>query len=357
MLSFAAFVLLQVTCPLLSPPPLGASLPATPPGWSSPAREVAAPEKRAVVAADSVIITEWLVPWEESRPRDPYVAPDGRVWFVGQRSDYVAVFDPGTGEFNRFDLPAGAGPHNLIVDSTGIVWYAGNRAAHIGRLDPATGEIVQIATPDPPARDPHTLVFGPGGLIWFTVQGGNVVGRLETATGTIRLVEVPTPGARPYGIVVDSDGRPWVALFGTNKLATIDPQTMELEEIDLPREGARPRRLVLTSDGAVWYVDYAMGYLGRYRPDTGEFEEWEMPEGSSSRPYAMAVDEGDLIWAVETGVSPNRFVGFDPSSAQFFAATEIASGGGTVRHMYYDPRTRSIWFGTDTNYLGRAQLP
>jgi len=30
-------------------------------------------------------LEEWQVPWLESRPRDPYVAPDGRVWFVGQR--------------------------------------------------------------------------------------------------------------------------------------------------------------------------------------------------------------------------------------------------------------------------------
>lgn len=28
-------------------------------------------------------LEEWQVPWLESRPRDPYVAPDGRVWFVG----------------------------------------------------------------------------------------------------------------------------------------------------------------------------------------------------------------------------------------------------------------------------------
>ena len=56
-------------------------------------------------------------------------------------------------------------------------------------------------------------------------------------------------------------------------------------------------------------------------------------------------------------MTPNRFVGFDPGTGEFFAATEIGSGGGSVRHMYYDQRTQSIWFGTDTNYLGRAQLP
>ncbi|MCK5447884.1 MAG: lyase, partial [Gemmatimonadetes bacterium] len=160
----------------------------------------------AIAAADTVVITEWLVPYEESRPRDPYVAPDGRVWFVGQRTDYAAVFDPKTGEFERFDLPEGTGPHNLIVDSDGTVWYAGNRAAHIGKLDPVTGEIEQIATPDPPARDPHTLVFAPDGNIWFTVQGGNVVGRLQTTTGEMRLLPVETARARPYGIVTAPNG-------------------------------------------------------------------------------------------------------------------------------------------------------
>ncbi len=307
--------------------------------------------------ADTVVITEWLVPWEASRPRDPYVGPDGRVWFVGQRSDFVAVFEPASGEFERFDLPDGAGPHNLIVDARGTVWYAGNRAAHIGKLDPATGEIERIETPDPPARDPHTLVFDPEGDIWFTVQGGNVIGKLDTETERLRIVPVPTERARPYGIVVASDGRPWIALFGTNKLATVDPATMELTEHELPRGGARPRRLVLTSDGLVWYVDYAEGFLGRFDPRTGEIEEWPMPSGASSRPYAMAVDELDRIWFVETGVGPNRFVGFDPATEEFFATTEIESGGGTVRHMYYEATTRSIWFGTDTNYLGRAQLP
>ena len=39
-------------------------------------------------------LTEWTVPWPESRPRDPAVAPDGRVWFVGQAGNYVAVLDP-----------------------------------------------------------------------------------------------------------------------------------------------------------------------------------------------------------------------------------------------------------------------
>lgn len=50
------------------------------------------------------VIQEWTVPWEASRPRDPYVDRQGIVWFVGQRADYVASLDPETGEFERYDL-------------------------------------------------------------------------------------------------------------------------------------------------------------------------------------------------------------------------------------------------------------
>lgn len=304
-----------------------------------------------------VEITEWTVPWSNSRPRDPYVATDGNVWFVGQRSDYVAYLDPATGRFERYDLESGTGPHNLIVDEAGIVWYAGNRASHIGRLDPQTGEITKYPMPDPAARDPHTLVFDGRGAIWFTVQGGNFVGRFLPESGAIDLVAVPTPGARPYGIVTDPRGRPWIAEFGTHKLSTVDPATLQLSEIELPRGGARPRRLVLSSDGAVWYVDYVEGYLGRFDPATGEFEEWPAPAGAQSRPYAMAVDSADRIWFVETGPDPNRFVGFDPATQEFFSETEIDSGGGSVRHMVYHEDGNEIWFGTDTNTIGRARLP
>ena len=304
-----------------------------------------------------VQIREWPVPWEASRPRDPYVAPDGKVWFVGQRGDYLAWLDPASGEMKRRDLPAGTGPHNLVVAPDGLVWYAGNRVGHIGRLDPAKDATEIVAMPDPAARDPHTLVFGRDGEIWFTTQGGNFVGRLDPATRDVRLVAVPTKDARPYGIVVDSSGRPWFTEFGNNKLGTLDPRTLALEEIVLPRPEARPRRVAVTPDQKVWYVDYAAGYLGRYDPATKAIAEWPVPGGRESRPYAMAADDRGRLWFVETGGEPNRLVGFDPAGERFFGVTPIGSGGGSVRHMVFHAPDRALWFGTDANTVGRALLP
>jgi len=302
-------------------------------------------------------IREWKVPWENTRPRDPYVDAQGKVWFVGQTGHYVASLDPASGEFKRYELEPGTGPHNLIVDAEGQVWYAGNLKAHIGRLDPATGKIVKYPMPDAAARDPHTLVFDSRGDIWFTVQGGNFVGKLERASGKVTLLPVATPRARPYGILLDAKGNVWFNLFGSDKLGFIDPAKMQIEEITMPRAEARGRRIDLTSDGRIWYVDYAGGQLGAYDPATRQFKEWPAPSGASSRPYAMAVDDQDRIWFVETGVRPNKFVGFDPRSEKFFSVTDIASGGGAVRHMVFHKPTGSIWFGTDAGTIGRATLP
>jgi virginiamycin B lyase len=306
--------------------------------------------------AEPIDIRAWLVPWEDSRPRDPYVASDGRVWFVGQKGDYVANLYPQTGEFNRYDLEPGTGPHNLLVDGQNRIWYAGNRTGHIGLLDPDTARIIEIDMPDRRAGDPHTLVFDDAANIWFTVQQGNFVGRLSMEDHAVQLLEVPTGGARPYGIVVNANGIPWAVEFGSYKLIRINPETMELEEIALPNEAARPRRLVAASDGSVWYGDFARGFLGRYDPATGEFAEWPMPSGEDSRPYGMEIDKFDRIWLVETGVSPNRFVGFDPALEDFFSVTEIPSGAGAVRHMDYFEPAGEVWFGTDTNYIARAKV-
>ena len=313
----------------------------------------------AALAQQPVEIREWAVPWADSRPRDPYVDMRGRVWFVGQTGHYVAMLDPETGQFTKYDLDQGVGPHNLIVDKSGIVWYAGNLASHIGRLDPTTKAIRKIAMPDAGARDPHTLVFDSKGDIWFTVQGGGYVGKLAVANESVQLVKVPGSGVRPYGIIIDPQGRPWFNEFGTNKIGTVDPASMTLKEYDLPNAAARGRRIGRTSDGGVWYVDYARGFLGRLDPASGRVEEWAAPAGAGSRPYAMTVDDRDRVWYVETGVVPNQLVAFDAKTKKIVSTTPIPSSGAarnTVRHMIYDAATKSIWFGTDAGTIGRARV-
>ena len=48
---------------------------------------------------DRFDLKEWPVEWG-GRTRDPAVAPDGKVWFVGQAGNYIANLDPATGAEN-----------------------------------------------------------------------------------------------------------------------------------------------------------------------------------------------------------------------------------------------------------------
>ena len=300
-------------------------------------------------------LKEWNIPWDNTRPRDPRVGPgENTILILGQAGDYVATLNPETGDLKRYRLDPGTGPHNVIADKRGA-FYAGNQAEHIGLLDPESGEIRKFKLEGEGPKDVHTMAFDANGDIFFTEQGGNRIGWLDVDQYDYRMFNVETEWARPYGLVVSKDSRPWVALFGTNKLATVDARG-EIHEVTLPREGARPRRLDITDDDQVWYVDYAEGYLGRFDIDSGEIQEWPVPGGTDAYPYAMALDDQGRPWFVETGPSPNRLIGFDPQSESFSEPATIPSGGGTVRHMVFDPETRSLWFGTDTNTVVRATL-
>jgi virginiamycin B lyase len=310
---------------------------------------VAAP----AVNAQTLDVKEWPVEWQ-GRTRDPDVDAQGRVWFVGQTGNYIANFDPKTQAFKRFEIEPGTNPHNLIVGSDGGIWYAGNRNARIGRLDPVTGQAKTFPMPDSAARDPHTLLMDGRGNIWFTVQGGGYVGRINMQSGNIQLLKPDQGRTLPYGISLDSKGQAWVNLFGTNKIAVIDPATFTARTIATPREAARTRRIVVSQDDAVWYVDYAGGHLGRIDPKSGAIKEWLLPGGAGSQPYAMVTDERGRIWIAETARGAARLVGFDPATEKF---THITPVSNTIRHMVYHRPTKTIWFGTDSNNIGRAIIP
>ena len=306
--------------------------------------------------ADTVDIREWLVPWEDSMPAAACVAPGGRVWFAGTKGDFIANFSQDSAEFNRYDLRKGTAPIALLVDRDSNLWFASHRRRLIGMLNPATGRVAEYEMPERKAKDLRSLAFDQNGDIWFTVEDGNYIGRITPGRQQIALVTVPVKNTRPFGIAVDPRNEPWVAASGRNALLHVDPATMSVVQIDTPNEDSRPRRLVITLSGQVWYADYALGRLGRYDPARQEFSEWPMPGGDTSMPFGMALDRNDRIWLVETGHIPNRLVGFDTGTESFLTETDIPSGAGSVSDLFYFEPAGEIWFGTESNYVGRAKV-
>ena len=103
----------------------------------------------AVAASQSgVAIKEWDVPTANSRPHDPAVAPDGSLWYTGQRANKLGRLDPDTGQFKEYPLKTpDSGPHGLVADRDGNIWFTAISKGYVGKLDPKTGNITEYRAP------------------------------------------------------------------------------------------------------------------------------------------------------------------------------------------------------------------
>jgi virginiamycin B lyase len=301
--------------------------------------------RAAITDTVDVKFDQWMTPSTPAYPHDPAVAPDGSIWYTGQRANVVGRFDPSTQQFKEFALPTpNSGPHGLQADKDGNIWYTGNAAGLIGKIDPKTGKVTEYKMPNPKARDPHTIAMLQDGRVFFTVQAGNFIGSLDPRApdGAIKLVESPTVNSRPYGVRLDSKGVPYFDEFNSNKIASADPKTLIIREYPLPDPKARPRRIAIGKDDTVWYGDYARGFLGHLDPKSGKVEEFPSPGGPESKPYAIDVTADGAVWYVETGdETKNMLVRFNPETKKF-QTWAIPGGGGTVRNMEID-KQGNLW--------------
>jgi virginiamycin B lyase len=313
-----------------------------------------ADRKPTLIAGDATVtIKEWIAPTLGQRPRDPLQTPDGTIWWAGMYASLIGRLNPATGEMREYKLATDARPHSIIDDQAGNIWYTGNGNGTVGRLDPRTGDIKVYAMPDAAARDPHTPVFDRNGTLWFTLQGANMVGRLVPSTGEIKLITMPTANARPYGIIVNSQGVPWVCYNGSNKLASIDPNTLAVREYATPTADSRIRRLDVLRDDTIFYGD-SRGYLGRFDPRTGAFKEWPSPSGADSSPYALVV-VNDIVWYNESGTRPDALVRFDPKTEKF-QSWAVPSGVGIMRHIRATPDGNIVIHQSSSNRVGLVTI-
>ena len=147
---------------------------------------------------------------------------------------------------------------------------------------------------------------------------------------------------------------------------------VEIREWPVPWQDTRPRDPAVDGQGRVWFVGQKGGVHRPARSEERQGREGPHAGGRGQGPaHARAGSERrslvhravrklchrGRLWLVETGPQPNRLVGFDPESRRFFSTTEIPSGGSNVRHMIFDAKTRTLWFGTDKNTIARARVP
>lgn len=243
-----------------------------------------------------------------SRPHDVAPAPEGRVWYTGQRRGVLGILNPQTGEVREVPLGEGSAPHGVIQGPDGAAWITDGGLNAIVRYDPRTDAVRSWPLPrEFDDSNLNTAAFDGQGRIWFTGQTG-IYGRLDPRNGDMRVWRDPE-GRGPYGIAATPSGDIYYVSLAGSHLGRIDLETgaVELIEPPTPQQGAR--RVWSDSRGNLWISEWNSGQLSRYNPSTGEWRSWR-PEGERPRVYAVYVDERDVVWISDFGA--NSVLAFDP---------------------------------------------
>src|SRR5499425_472177 len=132
-------------------------------------------------------------------PHDVAPAPDGTVWYTGQRAGVLGRLDPNNGQVERIPLGEGSAPHGVIVGPDGAAWVTDGGLNAIVRVDAQT-KAVQVwkLPPERSYANLNTAAFDRQGVLWFTGQNG-IYGQFQPQTGVITVYDAPR-GRGPYGI-------------------------------------------------------------------------------------------------------------------------------------------------------------
>jgi virginiamycin B lyase len=249
-------------------------------------------------------------------------APDGTVWFTGQRNGTLGRLNPHDGSFKLVNLGKGAAPHGVTIGPDGAPWVTEGGQNAIARVDPGTAAVKLFRLPEKYAdANLNTGVFDKTGIYWFTGQSG-YFGRLDPKSGDIRVFEAPR-GVGPYGIAVTPKGEVWYASLAGNHIARIDLATGKATAVEPPTPGQGARRVWSDSKGRLWISEWNSGNVSMHDPADGSWKAWKLP-GTSPRTYAVYVDDKDKVWL--TDFSGNAIVRFDPLTEKFNVFASDKSG-------------------------------
>ena len=248
-----------------------------------------------------------------SHPHDVAAAPDGTVWYTGQRKGVLGILDPRTGKVDEVPLGQGSAPHGVIVGPDGAAWITDGGQNAIVRYDPRSKQLKSWPLPaDTGYANLNTAAFDKKGRIWFTGQTG-FHGRLDPAANDMKVWKSPL-GRGPYGITATPSGDIYYVSLAGNHLAKVNLDTGEATVIRPPTANNGARRVWADSKGDLWISEWGSGNLSRYRPSDGSWKAWR-PAGDKAQTYSVWVDEADKVWITQWAT--NAIMRFDPVTETF----------------------------------------
>jgi virginiamycin B lyase len=246
-------------------------------------------------------------------PHDVAPAPDGTVWYTGQRAGVLGRLDPKTGEVERIPLEQGSSPHGVVIGPDGAAWVTDSGLNAILRVDPASKAVKIWPLPKGRANaNLNTPAFDGKGRIWFTGQSG-IYGRLDPASGKMEVWDAPK-GRGPYGIDATPGGEIYYVSLAGSFLGKPDLETGATTVIEPKTQGAGTRRVWSDSNGRLWVSEWNAGNLSVYDPAAKEWQVFKLP-GPEPHAYAVYVDDKDKVWVSD--FAANAILRFDPVTSSF----------------------------------------
>ena len=228
------------------------------------------------------VIVEYLT--KNLGPDVPPLNPDHdlpKTWLKGAARKYIAM---------DFEIPRGAYPHDVAVDSKGIAWVTEGFTGYLGRLDPSTLTYTRIALPaiQPKPKTFHLFAAAVDARdhIWLTDESNDRVVEYDQKSGTFTqypLPEVDTPGRHGANTIrFGPDGSVWMTqVYGG--ILRLRPNAKEFETYTPPGGKAYPYGMAIDSDGDVWFAENSRGKFGKLDPATGNFTEYAVPTPENLR--------------------------------------------------------------------------
>ena len=276
-------------------------------------------------------------------PHDVAPAPDGTVWYTGQRAGVLGHLNPDTGEVERIPVGEGSAPHGVIIGPDGAAWVTDGGLNAIVRVDPVTHEVKTWKLPKDRANaNLNTPAFDGRGRLWFTGQSG-IYGRLDPKIGEMQVWDAPK-GVGPYGITATPDGAIYYVSLAGSFLGKPDLDTGKTTVIEPKSPGVGTRRVWSDSKGRLWVSEWNAGNLSVYDPASQSWQVYKLP-GEAPHAYAVYVDGKDMVWLTDFGA--NAIVRFDPSTGTFKSFPSDRNGA-EVRQLLGRPG--EVWgaeSGTD----------
>lgn len=293
------------------------------------------------VSSSLAQLEEYTLP-EGTYAHDVAPASDGTVWWTAQGTGQLGRLDPSTGESELIDLGEGSSPHGVIVGPDGHAWVTDSGLNAIVQVNVETNEVTVFPLETNSYANLNTATFDNNGILWFTGQSG-VYGSVNPETAEVKVYEAPR-GTGPYGITTTPSGEVYYASLAGSHIAKIDTVTGEATVIEPPTPNQGARRVWSDSHGRIWVSEWLAGQLGMYEGSSDTWQEWKVPGEVTAKPYAVYVDDKDIVWLSDFG--NNALVSFDPIT-ETFTAYPLLSPNANVRQLL--GRSGELWGGESSN--------